>query len=301
VYEINTATGAYEIISDTARGIIRSDEETGILKYDATNERLFTEAANRYFEFRIQEVNLETGERPDYRVHAGEVETWPLLDEGSDFDTDGRLVWSTHNGLYRALLLDTTPELVVAYPEGSGVSRYCYDTPSGIAYAIGFFNEDNLITVDTKNGSFSTLQSEFTLSGLGPPACDAANGKLYASDGNTPSLIAVDMNDGSIETISSSSVGSGPAFSYLRALSIDLKNQKIYGISTGDNTVIAVDIETGDREHLFAPPEDDTLALQRPGDTALLNERTLLVSDRRREDRIIAVDTISGETVVLSN
>jgi len=296
--EIDTGNGSYKEISDTSRGIMRSEDETGVLVFDEYRGRLFTEAKNRFSESRIQQVNLVSGARPDYFV------TWqftggrPSLRGGATFSEAGELIWSSGSMLYKADLLTEEPELVAEF-EVLSISGMCLRTSDNTLF-VALYLEDSLVAIDLDSKSVRTVGELPENSGLQNLQCDGANNRIVAYRGLDDAIVAMSMVNAELVELSSPNIGGGIDLDDFRGMALSPDKRFVFGAQASGERVVRIDLQSGSRTDFYSDVAGKGPPLGWPNDVVFVNEKTILVHDTGKYNRILAIDTETGEAVVQS-
>jgi cysteine-rich repeat protein len=118
-------------------------------------------------------------------------------------------------------------------------------------------------------------------------------------DDDLDALVSIDLMDGTHRILSGDHHGHGVRFQRPEVIAIDDMDDRAFVIDAENDTIVAIDLQTGDRS-LLEDSSDGGIAFVSPRDMAMDPDRgRLLVVDAVR-DELIAVDLQSGTRTVVT-
>jgi hypothetical protein len=251
----------------------------------------------------VLDVNLASGNRSRLLSTTSRV-----TDLALNTANDRLLLIDRTNPSIKAMNLTTHAESVFvdgaigtgqhfSYPRSAA-----YD-PSGNVVYIGDSGAIHRVEVDTGNRTLVSSSSNMSPVGTGSPiyevndiTLDMPGNRLYLA--NRANILSVDLLDGDRTIVSSSTVGTGPAFTKASGLVMDIANQKAWFVDYELAAVLQVDLVTGNRVVLSGSANGTGPLFAFPygivRDT--VNDR-LLVGDQQD---VVAVDLSTGDRTILS-
>lgn len=201
----------------------------------------------------------------------------------------------------RLLSLDSTSgELQVVHSFNNYYSRLndvFYDAGRDAAYVADGnsirelqFNGSNVTTARVFSGG-NIPNREYRFQNLKSIAMDYQNNRLLAVDSSLNAVIAVDWHTGQRSPLSSMSVpaNGGPNFKLPQALVVDSRNNRALVLDSALDAIVAVDLETGQREIVFQSNSDGAERMFNGKDLALHPFGYVLVVDDVK-DTLMAID-----------
>ena len=167
---------------------------------------------------------------------------------------------------------------------------------------------DALLSVDLATGNRTIISNASTGSGKifdNPTGVilDTNNNRNRALiiDNSLDSLVAVDLTTGNRTIVSDTRTGSGPAFSYLSAVSLDTINDRTFVIDWGVRALVAVDLATGDRTIVSDAGKGSGPAFMKPTDVTMdaANARALVIDYGLQA--LVTVDIATGNRIIISD
>ena len=274
VFEIDLASGDRTILSDASTGSGPDFGNVDNMALDSANNRLMLAGIGGY----VISVDLTSGNRATF--------------------VDVRPEFEPNKVDFRGIAVDAVNDnLLVADSRLDQVLRFDLITP--------------VRTVLVGNGAGSGPESTvlYSVQGL---AFDSSRDRLMLTrSGVADSLIAVDMIDGSRQTLSDDFNGAGPTFDFPQRPDIDTVNDRVLFAANSNDAIYAVDLTSGGRTRLsdnlgigsgalFGDPWDiDVLS---GGDEALVLDSSvgLLRVDLTTGDRIVESGPTQGNGPIWS-
>lgn len=174
--------------------------------------------------------------------------------------------------------------------DAAGGRAFVYDSP-GVILAVDLLTGDRTIVSDASTGTGPTLQD-----GAAAMVYDPGGARLIVAVPGVPVegdvVMAVDPATGDRTILSSSSKGTGVAFSFGTALAIaaDFAGGRVFVAQ--ESTILAVDLATGDRTTLYAgPPYRSAIAAD------IANSRLLQV----RAGMLVSIDILTSALTILAD
>ncbi len=170
-------------------------------------------------------------------------------------------------------------------------------------------NELVVTSVDYKGG-MATRTLQIRHSAISETAHDLAmdtkRNRAIAVDDILDALVAIDLVDGNRTILSDDSIGTGPPMRGPRGLFVDAANDRALvvdaylGAESTMASLMAVDLNSGNRTLLSASGYGDGPSLELPHDVVLQDDGRALVVDEILKT-VVAIDLVTGDRTVLSS
>lgn len=204
-------------------------------------------------------IDLESGDRNFISNNDIESDINFMSPDALSLDLENEQIFVVDYSLVSVDVTTGERTLVSSNDVGEGVPLFL---PSGLALDTlnnhMLITDDLLLSVDLNSASGTYADRELATFGVGTgphvfeaiaSAYDPVNHQLFVSDDSTQKIVSVDLNSGNRTEVSSENLGSGaPLKSYF--VIYDADEEVIYSADYQLDTIVKIDVATGDREIL---------------------------------------------------
>lgn len=243
------------------------------LSLDSANNRVFV--LEDYRNRAIFSVDLTTGDRT-LITNSEERDDVPKKGTGTSFSTTGGYPKAT------SLVLDSDNNRVL-------VSALQFKTIIAVDLTTG--NRSDFSKSSSSIGSGLEVQPSHMI-------IDTANNRVVGVDRTLNAVVAIDLTSGDRSIISDATTGSGDDFTYLRKISLDSSNSRFLVLDSVG--IVAVDVSTGNRTTVSDELTGAGVSLLSPVSLALDPASNLLYVGDSTRDAIMAIQTGTGDRVIMA-